>query len=489
MASLPKLLTTKHLLNDDVGKAAEEAFRNAQRLIQAGQLAAAHAVLAAMLVPGPWRTSKASDWRFHLLWHVWWLEARLGVAPVLDAAAEAAEAHAKDVREHLRATGPSQAFGVDYWDQVLRGGSGHAKPKAFTAADHARALGDVRPERRGVFFSTFKDAAAAELKRRVHERAKGNADDPGDHGALADTIERGELGIWGPREALTCFEESARSAAVIDVLAGDAAAATARLARVVPRKAPEHLEEEWRIPAFGDYLASGALGPALGIDAAGAQAYLDAFATRTPYTVASVKPKPWKQVLKAWVERLKEDGLDAGRLVSTLEWGTPASKPLLARAKKGNPLNVPAKDADVAALEARIGHALPPSYREFLQTTDGLVVPDFLALLPAAQVAWLHEVDPGTVQAWNEGNTREDDATDEQYAVYGADQDCVHMRPAHLKQALMVSATADGDVLLLVPAVRFGEEWEAWHLGAKNPGAFRFRSFRALMEQKVLAEE
>jgi len=74
-------------------------------------------------------------------------------------------------------------------------------------------------------------------------------------------------------------------------------------------------------------------------------------------------------------------------------------------------------------------------------------------------------------------------------AVYGADQDCVHMRARHLRRALQVSASCDGDVLLLVPAVRFGDEWEAWFLGAKNPGAFRFKSFRALMDQHVLAEQ
>jgi hypothetical protein len=489
MPRLPKLLTTRHLLSDDVGKAAEEAFRNAQRLIQAGQFAAAYQVFAAMLVPGPWRTSKGSDWRFHLLWHVWWLEARLGVGPVLDAQAEAAEAHAKDVREYLRATVPSPALGVDYWDQVLKGGSGQARPKTWTAAEMAQALAGLQPERRSVAFSTFRDAAEAELKRRVRERALGNAADPGDHGAIADTIERGETAIWGPRESLTCFEASATAAAVIDVLSGDPAAATARLSRTWPKLVPEFLVDEWRIPAFADYLASGALGPALGIDAAGAQAYLEAFATRTAYTVAAVKPRPWKQVLKAWVERLREDGLDGDALAYALDAGSPACKPLVARAKKGNPLNVPVKDADLAALEARIGMPLPPSYREFLQATDGLVVPNFLALLPAAQVAWLHELEPGTVAAWNDGDTDAEAATDEQYAVYGADQDCIHMRPAHLRQALMVSAAADGDVLLLVPAVRFGEEWEAWHLGAKNPGAYRFRSFRALMEQKVLVDE
>jgi hypothetical protein len=489
MARLPKLLTTRHLLSDDVGKAAEEAFRNAQRLIQAGQHAAAYQVLSAMLVPGPWRTSKSSDWRYHLLWHAWWLEARLGVGPVLDAKAEAAEEHGKDVRENLRTTVPSPVLGVDFFDQLLRGGSGRARPVSWTAAELAAFLGDCRPERRGPAFARFRDAAEAELKRRARERATGNADDPGNHGAIADTIENGETVIWGSKESLTCFDASATAAAVIDVLAGDPAAATARLSRTWPKSMPEFLVDEWRIPAFADYLASGALGPALGIDAAGAQAYLDAFATRTPYSVAAVKPKPWKQVLKAWVERTKEDGLGADALMAALDAGSPACKPLVARAKKGNPLNVPAKDADLAALEARIGHALPPSYREFLQAADGMVVPGLLALLPAAQVAWLHELEPGTVAAWNEGNTDADAATDEQYAVYGADQDCIHMRPAHLRQALMVSTSADGDVLLLVPAVRFGDEWEAWHLGAKNPGAYRFRSFRALMEQKVLVDE
>jgi hypothetical protein len=489
MAKLPKLLTTRHLLSDDVGKAAEEAFRNAQRLVQAGQLGAAHKVLAAMFAPGPWRTSKKSDWRYHLLWNLWWLEQRLGVAPVLDAAAEAAEAHAKDVRAQLRQAVPAAPIGTDFFDQLLAGRSGEAKAKSWSPGELAQLVAGVQPERYGPKWSTFRGEVEVELRRRVRDAALGKGVDPGNHGALVDAIERGEA-IAYPRDVAQAANTAATCAAVLDVHAGHPEAAAALLGRVWPKVAPDWIVEEWNLPAFADFLASGALGNALGIDAAGAQAYLDAMATRTPEAIAAAnKPKPWKQVLKAWLARKKEDGLDAQSLLYGVEQGLPACKPLVARAKKGHALNTPAKEADVAALEARIGQALPPSYREFLLTTDGLVVPDFLSVLPARQVAWLHELEPDTIAAWNESHEAEDEATDEQYATYGAEQDCIHMRPAHLKQALMISQSCDGDVLLLVPAVRFDDEWEAWSLGAKNPGAYRYKSFRALMEQKVLADE
>ena len=59
------------------------------------------------------------------------------------------------------------------------------------------------------------------------------------------------------------------------------------------------------------------------------------------------------------------------------------------------------------------------------------------------------------------------------------------MRPRHLRMALQVSTELDGDVLLLVPGVRFGAEWEAWFLGAKNPGAYRYRSFADMFRAVV----
>lgn len=171
-----------------------------------------------------------------------------------------------------------------------------------------------------------------------------------------------------------------------------------------------------------------------------------------------------------------------------LEWSMPRSEPLLQLAQRGKLLNRAAGEDDVAALEARLGSNLPPSYREFLLTSDGLVVPTFgVSLLPAAQVDWFRNLDEvGTIEIWNESD---DEATDAQDAIYGADQDCVHMRPRHLRTALQISTSADGDVLLLIPEVRFGAEWEAWFFGNKNPGAYRYRSFRALMQQCVLATE
>src|SRR5688500_3946822 len=191
MASLPKLLTTRHLLSDDVGRAAEEALRNAQRLMQAGQLEAAHRVLAALVTPGPWRISKNSDLRFPVLWHLWWLEARLGVPPVLDAQAEAAEAHAKDVREHLAAKVPGPVASANcFIDELVQGRSGQATAKSWSVGELAAMLGDVRPGGRGPRYAKFRDLAEVELRRRARERALGNAADPGDHAAIADIIER-----------------------------------------------------------------------------------------------------------------------------------------------------------------------------------------------------------------------------------------------------------------------------------------------------------
>jgi hypothetical protein len=57
----------------------------------------------------------------------------------------------------------------------------------------------------------------------------------------------------------------------------------------------------------------------------------------------------------------------------------------------------PASAADIAATEARLGRALPRSYREFLAITDGWPVlsMDFGQVRPVAEMDWVAAADPG----------------------------------------------------------------------------------------------
>lgn len=286
--------------------------------------------------------------------------------------------------------------------------------------------------------------------------------------------------------------KAARPAAALDMRAGNHAAAVQRLGRLLSAARIGSFDNRHHMqldrmfdPVFAELLTSLALAPALGITDGGAAAYLETFASRSPYTLKTDTARPWKIVLRDYAARIKEDGIDADALSANLQCGEPASKPLLQRTRRGQLVNTACNEAELTALEVRLGTSLPPSYRDFLLTSDGLVVANFVSLLPAAQVDWFANLDTnGAIEAWNQ-NTNE--ATDEHYAIYGADQDCIHVRPRHLRTALQISTSCDGDVLLLIPDVHFGDEWEAWFFGNKNPGAYRFRSFRDLMEQLVLA--
>lgn len=193
----------------------------------------------------------------------------------------------------------------------------------------------------------------------------------------------------------------------------------------------------------------------------------------------------WPAALLKQCDQLRLDLAEEEELenaIGMLEFHSPISSALIERAGRREFTAPGLDDAAIATLEARLGTRLPRSYRAFLQTTDGLFAGGHLSLLPAADVEWFVTLEPETVAIWEQDK---EETTDEQYATYGPEQDCIHMRTRHLRSALQVSTSIDGDVLLLVPDVRFGDEWEAWFFGAKNPGAYRYRSFAEMVEDTL----
>jgi hypothetical protein len=129
-------------------------------------------------------------------------------------------------------------------------------------------------------------------------------------------------------------------------------------------------------------------------------------------------------------------------------------------------------------LEARLGMVLPPSYRSFLQVSNGFLQPGVIVprLLPINEVAWLRDVDPDTIAIWTEGLSHTEGPADldsfEQY----------------LPTALQVSAreTVGTAMYLLNPGVTNGEgEWEAFFFAHWVPGVRRFASFWALMQAEL----
>lgn len=142
-----------------------------------------------------------------------------------------------------------------------------------------------------------------------------------------------------------------------------------------------------------------------------------------------------------------------------------------------------ASSAQITAAEDRLGVSLPPSYRAFLEASNGLfhASPEF-NLLPVDEIRWFAQDHQDWVDAF--ADPREVD--DEKYFTYGEKQDSYWFRPSYMQTALQISDVPSGDVALLIFDVRFGDEWEAWMFGLKV-GAYRYRSFAEFFEREVLA--
>lgn len=178
----------------------------------------------------------------------------------------------------------------------------------------------------------------------------------------------------------------------------------------------------------------------------------------------------WKPFLEVFSEAIvaKEDSSEVKQMMETTGWlGYPA-----------------ASEYEIAAAEERLGRRLPPSFREFLKVSNGWPILEgsvTMRLRPVSELAWFREEEAEYVQIWTEDTT--DDISDTEYAVYGAAQDCVMMRREYLHHVLQISDIEDSDVILLNPLTQTMDgEWEAWRFGSKLPGAYRYTTFRELIE-------
>ncbi len=139
-----------------------------------------------------------------------------------------------------------------------------------------------------------------------------------------------------------------------------------------------------------------------------------------------------------------------------------------------------ASEGDVAALEARLGRALPASYRAFLRATDGWRQPEHTIpiLYGAREVDWFATRSPEALAAWTEGASERPAVSDAEYARYGDEQDPAQLRVEHLSSCLEIGRAPGGDYLLLNPLVTTPDgEWECLVLASWLPGAQRERSF------------
>lgn len=162
----------------------------------------------------------------------------------------------------------------------------------------------------------------------------------------------------------------------------------------------------------------------------------------------------------------------------------------------------PARPQAIAGLEARLGVPLPPSYRSFLEVTDGWRwAGEFVELLaPAAGVGPLRELSEHLYEMLAEWE-REDLAEDEDEEEGDGDGEDAEAgaRPyesARWGRAVQISLLGDQTWLILDPGdVNADGEWAAYRFsswsgaGPERYGSFadlmhaQFRSFRALHGQ------
>lgn len=155
-----------------------------------------------------------------------------------------------------------------------------------------------------------------------------------------------------------------------------------------------------------------------------------------------------------------------------------------------------ATEEQLAALETRLGVALPPSYRAFLAYTNGWretghFIP---AIWSTEQVEWFAVRNQDAIDSWLEGERYDgrepDPVPDAEYLDYSGDNGVVRgystgaMRSEYLPSMLEVSdhEVSGTAVYLLNPQIVTPEgEWEGWFFAHWIPGAERYRSFWELL--------
>lgn len=160
-----------------------------------------------------------------------------------------------------------------------------------------------------------------------------------------------------------------------------------------------------------------------------------------------------------------------------------------------------ATEPQLAQVEAQLRMPLPPSYREFLKVSNGwrqttpfihkLWSTEGIALFASRHLQWIEAFTETHESAHLSFDQSEEldglweplSVSDDEYFIYGEEQDCSQMRLEYLKTAIEISDVGQSAIYLLNPqVVSPSGEWEAWFFADWLPGADRYRSFQEMME-------
>ncbi len=149
-----------------------------------------------------------------------------------------------------------------------------------------------------------------------------------------------------------------------------------------------------------------------------------------------------------------------------------------------------ATDTEISTVEATLKTTLPSSYRSFLKVSNGWQKIDNMIgkLFSIQEVNWLASRNQELIDGWMNGVELGGGSSfvpDEEYFVYGDEQDSTSLRNEYLQTALEIGGDANQGLLLLNPQITSENgEWEAWFFANWLPGAERYKSFQELIQDR-----
>jgi len=168
------------------------------------------------------------------------------------------------------------------------------------------------------------------------------------------------------------------------------------------------------------------------------------------------------------------------------EWLTFLRKYAAASDAKEWPGNSGASEQKLAVAEEQLKIKLPPSYRAFLNASDGWrFASDTTPIIRAVEnVHWFRKEHKDWYEAY-QMSVEPFSVMEKDYFDY-AKHDCAEFEIKHLAQALCISEIGDDAVVLLNPMVIWPDgEWETWFFSNSSPGATRYRSFADWMCEEL----
>ena len=143
-----------------------------------------------------------------------------------------------------------------------------------------------------------------------------------------------------------------------------------------------------------------------------------------------------------------------------------------------------ATETQIANVEQTIGKMLPPSYRQFLQITNGWRhTGNFIyKIWSVEKINWLKVLNQDIIDIWVDDSV--ENSSDEMPYVNHGDYRISEVRNfADLRSVLQISDWGDAALYLLNPSIiTSDDEWEAWFFASWIPGAYRFPSFWEMLQ-------